>query len=803
MRRIQTAKIQPHETEHSEYIRKNAAECALFLKRNGDFPIAPCSVNLYGNGARRTVKGGKGSGDVNVRQSVSVEQGLKDAGFTVTTEKLLDEFDKVCEQTDVDFWNSLVKEAEENNTSPYYIVMFRPRFIPEFRFLSEGSKDGEVNIYVLSRDSSEGIDRICRKGDYLLTDEETEEITALAKENKKFLLVLNVGGVVDISPLDGIVENILLLGQLGAETGNVFADILTGKSYPSGKLSATWAKTLNDYPSTAYFGQNTEIDYKEGEYVGYRYFETTGREVAYPFGFGLSYTEFSVTPTGISINGGSVCLDVCVKNIGLFAGKEVIQIYYRNLGGKLNCRQLLAYKKTSELLSGEGTIISVSFDAADMAEYDEKASAYAVKKGKYAIYAGNSVKNNVCVCVLNVATEVIVERAYKVKTCDFEELSFDKADEECIRPLFGEDEISDIELREKEKTERRSFVVSSMTNEELINVCVGVLNDMTLSHNIGDSGKIVAGAAGETWSGKLSGGKEIAPLSLADGPAGLRLSTTYRLNENDKVITEHNALAGILPGAIGKTKDKKDDSLFYQYCTAIPVGTALAQSWNESFCEKLGEIVGSEMQLFGVDIWLAPALNIQRNPLCGRNFEYYSEDPVLSGTIAAAVVNGVQSIEGRSVTIKHFAANNQETDRLFSSSNISEKTLRDIYLKGFKICIEKSQPNALMTSYNLINGVHAAESEELVGKILRDEWNYDGVVMTDWLSTGGMGTGEKYGPSSASGCIRAGGDLIMPGRVEDCDDIRRALSGGRITRKNLEESAGRILYLEEMKKKGE
>ena len=239
---------------------------------------------------------------------------------------------------------------------------------------------------------------------------------------------------------------------------------------------------------------------------------------------------------------------------------------------------------------------------------------------------------------------------------------------------------------------------------------------------------------------------------------------------------------------------------YYQYCTAIPIGTGLAQSWNEELVKQCGDLVGKEMEQFGTHVWLAPAMNIFRSPLCGRNFEYYSEDPLLSGSIAAAMTLGVQAHKGCATTIKHFACNNQETNRYFSNSRVSERALREIYLKGFEICVKHSQPHFIMTSYNLINGEHACNSKDIQTYTLRDDWGFAGVVMTDWLVTGGMGaSGEKWPCASAAGNVKAGNDITMPGIPSDKNDMLKALEDPThpyaLSRAELQLSAKRVLEM--------
>ena len=307
------------------------------------------------------------------------------------------------------------------------------------------------------------------------------------------------------------------------------------------------------------------------------------------------------------------------------------------------------------------------------------------------------------------------------------------------------------------------------------------------------------GAAGESTSSLKE--KGLPGLVMADGPAGLRLSPRYYRDKKGVhtfEATVPDSVLEYLPRPLAwflgrKPKAKSGTDIKDQYTTAIPIGTAIAQSWNTEFAYICGEIVAEEMERFGVHLWLAPALNIHRSILCGRNFEYFSEDPLLSGRLAAAMTRGVQSHPGCGVTIKHFAANNQETNRYNNSSNVSERAMREIYLKGFAICVKESAPCAVMTSYNLLNGVHTSESRELTEAILRREWGFEGIVMTDWITAGFiLSRGAHYAPPHAGKAAAAGSDLFMPGSQKDYKEVLEALKGGTLTRKQLEISATRV-----------
>lgn len=353
-------------------------------------------------------------------------------------------------------------------------------------------------------------------------------------------------------------------------------------------------------------------------------------------------------------------------------------------------------------------------------------------------------------------------------------------------------------------------LVSQLTPFEMATLCVGTARGNMLENSgpqIGASSAACPGAAGDTTSLLLED-RKVRNLILPDGPAGLRLTPHFKVDGEGKIYTVGSPFPGMEMLMEGQPEPvfPEDAVDYYQYTTAIPIATLLAQTWDVDAVEEAGDIVGGEMEEFGSDLWLAPGMNIHRNPLCGRNFEYYSEDPLISGMCAAADTRGVQKHRSAGTTIKHFAFNNQEDNRSHVNSHVDERAIREIYLKGFEICIREAHPFSIMTSYNLINGEHTANSHDLITAFARDEWGFDGIVMTDWGTTGGMLGPEgpmkfKYGNSFASGCIKAGNDLTMPGSEADVNDILNVLGKkpGEVpyplTLAELQAAAKRILSL--------
>ncbi|MEI3412812.1 MAG: glycoside hydrolase family 3 N-terminal domain-containing protein [Blautia sp.] len=334
------------------------------------------------------------------------------------------------------------------------------------------------------------------------------------------------------------------------------------------------------------------------------------------------------------------------------------------------------------------------------------------------------------------------------------------------------------ELVEKEAAE----FVDTLSIEELIDLAAGDPGKAQ-GGNLGAAGISVPGSAGETHRCAIE--KGLASIVLADGPAGLRLMKYYHVNDGRIVSMPFEfSLEG---GLFYDGPTDLPGERYYQYCTAIPVGTMLAQTWNTGLIQEVGAMIGKEMEYFGVTLWLAPGMNIHRNPLCGRNFEYYSEDPYVAGTIAAAMTKGVQSNYGCGTTIKHFACNNQEDNRMGSDSIVSERSLRELYLKGFEIAVKESHPLSIMTSYNLINGIHAANSYDLCTDVARNEWGFGGAIMTDWTTT------ENGADCTASGCMRAGNDLVMPGCFGDHDNLKKELEEGTLKPEDLKACIARLV----------
>lgn len=772
--------LSEREKRNAELSMKAATEGMVLLEnKDNALPIeGKGKIALFGGGAYETVKGGTGSGDVNQRYTVSIYDGFKNAGYEITSEKWIDNYAKLWNEGNAKFqknWMNSFTQPDPEVTDE------------DINTAKEGT---DTAIYVISRISGEGKDRKAEKGDYYLTDTEYNNIKKMAASFKNSIVVLNVGGIIDTSffkEINGL-DSMLLMSQGGMEGGTALVKVLNGEVTPSGKLTDTWAANYNDYPSSKTFssndGDSKQEDYTDDIYVGYRYFDTFGVTPAYEFGYGSSYTTFDTKVEGITADKDKVTVKAKVTNTGAkYLGKEVVEVYFS--APKVNIekpyQELAAYAKTDTLAPGQSQIVTVSYNTTDMSSYNEKKAAYEMEKGNYYVRVGNSSRNTHVGAVLNLDDSVITEQlsnqlepdkrintltniGQKPYTYDSEDTEITKApviklsanelnlkdgnnaskyndekvttyvpsnisDEE-LKKLQGngayKQEFKKVDVKENatlldvynNKITMEQFV-AGMSNDELAEIVngIGMATDQA-----NDQAK--KGAAGQT-TGKYLEKYGIPEIILTDGPAGIRISQSY---------------------------EDKDKNKHYQYCTAWPVGSDLAQTWNTDIVQSVGEAIGEEMLEYGMTLWLAPGMNIHRNPLCGRNFEYYSEDPYLTGTMGAAATKGVQSKPGIGVTIKHFATNNQENDRTSENNTVSERALREIYLKGFEIAVKNAQPMAIMSSYNKLNGKYTGANYDLCTNITRGEWNFKGIIMTDWLS--GADPIES---------MHAGNDLIMPG----------------------------------------
>ncbi|MGM9680116.1 MAG: glycoside hydrolase family 3 C-terminal domain-containing protein [Eubacteriales bacterium] len=719
--------------------RRAATEGMVLLKNEDNLlPLKKDStVAIFGEGQINLIKGGTGSGDVTCEHVVGLLEGMEEKE----------------QEGKISIVSSLANKYKE-----------AANYTPSTSVVSSVAEKADTAIYIITRNSGEGTDRSATKGDYYLSTGETRLIEKLISAGfENIVVVLNVGGIVDTTELLSYpeIKSILLAWQPGQNGGQAIADILVGDVTPSGKLSDTFAASYDDYPSSATFNENAGyVRYTEDVYVGYRYFETfdpTYSKVNFEFGFGLSYTAFELSDMTITPNCDDMVVTVKVTNTGSCSGKEVVQVYFSAPQGLLGKpgKELCAFGKTQTLAPGESETLTVSFALSDMSSYDDtgkvQKSAYVLEAGDYFLYVGNSIKN---------AGENGVRYTYTVeKTVICEQLSQQAA------PLLLDERLLADGTYEKLQPATASASASALTadqsdsngsvllsetdeiirfndvydNPALMDAFLGQLTEEQLIYLLYGHGSGVP-----QGTGSIGGIYEfgIPAAETADGPAGVRLAINT---------------------------------------TAWPVETLLACTWNTDLLYEIGTAVAAEATANKVDIWLAPGVNIHRNPLCGRNFEYYSEDPCLSGIMASALINGVQN-NGIGVMIKHFVCNDKENNRTYSDSRISERALREIYLKPFEIAVKNANPWAIMSSYNKVNGTESAENYDLLTGILRGEWEYEGLVCSDW---GNDSVQYKE--------LLAGQSLKM--LDGDPSGVLSAYRNGILSRELLEEHAQRVLEL--------
>ncbi len=808
-----------YEIHNKQIARVAATEGMVLLRNENDILPIPkgTAIALYGAGAAHTIKGGTGSGDVNSRKTVSILEGLTNAGYQIVTKSWLDAYDaayaKAREQWRDEIWEKEAKMREKDNSDFHFFFAYSevPFVFPTGELPEK--ENAEIAIYVLSRQAGEGKDRVNNGGDFILSKQEEQMIDKICALYSHVVIVLNTGGMIDLSFADQYnnIEGIVYMHQPGMEAGNALADLVCGNVVPSGKLTDSWPCSYSDYPNASVFSHNNgnveKEKYVEGIYVGYRYFDTFNIPVRYCFGYGLSYTNFAIETMAVTLGTQEPEIGVKVKitNVGAhYTGREVVQLYVSCPQDKIDkeYRRLVGFYKTKPLAPGESEEKTIRFAISAMASYHENRTAWLLEEGCYGIFVGNSLATSVFSASIQVEGDAVLMETEHICPLQehLEELKGNVDEINARRNSWLKTvqeklslTIHNVEIKKKDISYERNFCdfseevaafVDKLEIDQLIELATGDISKAQGS-NIGAAGNSVPGSAAETSGCAIKQG--LAGIVLADGPAGLRLNKTYQAVDG-KPMSMPFAMA-IEDGFFARGAFDKKGETYYQYCTAIPVGTVLAQTWDIEIIKECGKAVAQEMDEFGVTLWLAPGMNIHRNPLCGRNFEYYSEDPLLSGIMAAAMTEGVQSCKGCGTTIKHFACNNQEDNRMHSNSIVSERALREIYLKGFEIAVTKSQPMAIMTSYNLINGVHAANSYDLCTKAARNEWGYQGLIMTDWTTT-------HNGPEcTASGCMRAGNDIVMPGCNNDHENLKKELDDGTLDIRELKLAVGHLVNI--------
>ncbi len=809
--------ISERERRHAAIARRAAAEGIVLLENDGVLPLkAGSKLALYGLGARYTVKGGTGSGSVNNRYNISIEQGLLNAGLEITSKAWLDDLDRRQAEAREKWMQEIYAKSTPGDPESLQKEFYSHR-MPAVEGGAISGGDCDTAVYVISRNAGEGADRKYEKGDYLISDAETRDLDNIAKAYRNVIVVMNVGGVTDLSFMDRVrVSALIMLSQPGMEGGNALADVMTGKTPFSGRLTDSWPMHYEDIPDSMHFSHNDgnviREYYKEDIYVGYRYFDSFGVKPRYPFGYGLSLTTFEEKVEQVRAENGELKAEVTIRNTGSRNGRQVVQLYASCPAGlrKKEMKRLIGFAKTAELAPGAKETLTVTVPLRLLASYHTGQASWYLDRGAYTVLLSTDGIRLQAVAALQLQETVFLHETGNILPLQdaLKTLVPDEKKEEAWEKAFAEEvrerQLPVLPLEKqldgirgqlipqvipKDETDREAEkIVSELSDEQKAALCVGRIKSGPAEY-IGNAGVQVPGAAGETAS-VLEEKYGIRGAIMADGPAGLRLQQHFQCDPETGKLWEPDRYSQMESWFFGKEfrQDKNIDR--YQFASAVPVGTLLAQTFNVDTVREVGELIGDEMQELGVEIWLAPGMNIHRNPLCGRNFEYYSEDPLIAGRMAAAVTKGVQSRKNCIVTIKHFACNNQEENRRGVSSVVSERALREIYLLGFELAVREAQPGAIMTSYNKINGVHTANSRDLCDVTARGQWGFRGIIMTDWTTT------NFDGGASAAKCVAAGNDITMPGLLSDIREILDAVhrTGDQsLEKKQLNASAERVV----------
>lgn len=745
--------------KHTRLSREAAAEGMVLLKNEKSaLPLRHgARIALFGRGQSDFIAGGQGSSAVNSPYTRTIVQGLeeKEREGKVQMFRPLSQY----------YTEQLARESDSQEYPASRIWPEEPDIPAEL--LRQARDFAEIAVLTISRSMGEGRDRSARQGDgdFYLSAREQKLVETLSGLFPQVVAVLNIGGVMDVSWFseNPSVQAALITWFPGMEGGRAVADILCGDAVPSGRLTDTFARSYDDYPSAGNFLESDEyVNYTEDIYVGYRYFETipgARQKVIYPFGYGLSYTSFRIQDAGVRFQGRDVEVSCKIHNAGAFPGKDVFQVYIEAPQGLLGKprRELAAFSKTAMLQPGESEVIVLSFSLEQAASYDDlgkiQQSAYVLEDGEYAVYGGESLQTAVLLGSLYLPETQVVEQL--TRCAPPTRLAGRMRADGSMEPLpaleYSAAPAVPAEIPSAEPQEDIS-VFDLQAGRLSLDAFVAQLTDDELSgmlHGQHITGVSSTGSFG--GSGRYSR-TMMPPLFTTDGPSGIRILERVGLT-----------------------------------ATSFPCATQMACTWNTELVEAAGAAIAEEVKENNLAVWLAPGLNIHRNPLCGRNFEYYSEDPLLSGKMAAAMIRGAQS-RRVAATIKHFACNNKETNRKESDSRVSERALREIYLRGFEIAVKESDPWALMTSYNRINGVRGSQQYDLITRILRGEWGFDGVVMTDWSVHGGRI------PE-----ILAGNDVKMPRAVclpekRTCN-LAEDIRSGSLARGCVQASVKRVLKL--------
>lgn len=747
-----------------------AAEGIVMLKNdNGALPLSKDEVvSVFGRIQLHYYKSGTGSGGmVNVSKVTGIVDGLLESGVKLN-EELLNVYKKWDEENPYDLGDGWGNEPWSQVEMPL-----------DEQLVADAAQKGSTAIVIIGRTAGEEMDATLTEGSFLLTALEKDMLSKVRKAFEKVVVLLNVGGLIDMSFVNEYApDSVLYVWQGGMTGGTGTADVLTGKVSPSGKLSDTIAYSVKDYPSDPYFGDRVRNFYSEDIFVGYRWFETFAPEkVLYPFGFGLSYTTFDVKSVSVS-GSDTLTFKVSVTNTGKFSGKEVVQVYCGAPQGKLGkaARVLCGFAKTKELAPDETQELEISVRLETLASYDDSGVTgnrfcWVLEEGEYKFFVGTDVRSAQETFKFSLNESKVTEKCIQAlaPVLPFKRITADNNDGD-LSPVMHDVPLSEVDepARRAERLpqeipytgDKGIKLADVKSGKNTMDEFLAQLSNHDLSCIIRGEGmgspRVTAGTA-SAFGGVSDAltGFGIPAACCDDGPSGMRLDCGTK-------------------------------------AFSLPNGTMLASTFNCELIKELYYLLGLEMSANKVDCILGPGMNIHRHPLNGRNFEYFSEDPFLTGKMAAFQLNGLHSA-GVTGTIKHFCGNNQETNRHFIDSAVSERALREIYLKGFEIAVREGNADSIMTTYGSVNGLWTAGNFDLNTVILREEWGFKGFIMTDWWANVNF-RGEEPKRAFFVPMAIAQNDVYMVCADTSCadEDIDTALADGTLTRGELQRNAANI-----------
>ncbi len=747
---------------YAKKIRETVAESVVVLKNeNKTLPIKKGEkIALFGRGQIDTYYCGTGSGGmVNIPYLVTIAEGLKN-------------------QRDIDeelykLYQDFISENPFDKGKGWAQEPFSQKeLLLSQDIVNQSAKRCDLAVFVLARSAGEDKDVIPEGGSYYLSDTEKSNLTLICNNFKRVVVLLNVGGIMDMDFIENCAPGAIVYAwHGGVESGNGYADVLCGEVCACGCMPDTIAKSLDDYPRN--FGDLSKVIYDEDIYVGYRYFETFARDrVLYPFGFGLSYTEFCFENIGLKHNNSNVKVTLTIKNTGEIHGKKAVQLYVNSPINKLGKPRmtLCGFAKTKLLAPNESQELTISTSYRDFTSFDEGQSAFILERGDYTFFVGHNTRDNVKVGGIVIANEIIVERC---NSALLPSVSFKRLTASVQNGEYKMD-YADTPTRQNNKTEIETNKTSQKTNygynfEQLLK---GEITSLQLAEDMSDTELI-----------QLSRGEGMCSPKVTPGTAGCYGGVSRPLKERGIPIVCCS------DGPSGIRMDCGTLAL------SLPNGTALASTFNTELIDELFSFLSIEMLYHKIDTLLGPGMNIHRHPLCGRNFEYYSEDPLLTGKMASAQLKAMHRHQVTG-TIKHFMANNQESGRNTADSVLSARAAREIYLRGFEIAVREGGAKSLMSAYNPINGIQAASNHDLLTTVLREDWGYDGIVMTDWWATMNKEGGEASKKNTAD-MIPAQNDVYMVCSDSESnsndDNSERELEKGNLKRDHLVRNAVNII----------